>query len=98
MFLGGALGLVLLELILHLNPQLLLRGMAAPAPVDPPVGRRVYEVYTSDADLFIWQAQLSALFQPVSGELEARVSFYTDELGFPNPAPLPPRVDVVVLG
>lgn len=96
--LGGVIGLALIELMLHLNPQLLLRGMAALAPVDPPVTTRVYDVYTSDADLFIWQPRQIRPIPESERQLEAHVTFYTDELGFPNPAPLPPRVDVVVLG
>ena len=37
LFAGMTFGLALLEASLHLNPRLLLRGMAVPAPVDPPV-------------------------------------------------------------
>jgi len=95
---GGALGLLLIELMLHLNPQLLLRGMAVLAPVDPPVTTYIYDVYTSDADLFIWQSHQIRPIPDSERELEAHVTFHTDELGFPNSAPLPPQVDIVVLG
>jgi hypothetical protein len=41
--------LAVLEGILRVNPGLLLRGMALPAPVDPPITTRDYDD-NSDAD------------------------------------------------
>jgi hypothetical protein len=96
--LGIMSGWLLLEAILQVNAGLLLRGMAVPAPVDTPLSVSEYEVFTSDADVFYWH---SDLIRPVSEEenlLEAQVRFETDEFGFPNAAPLPSEVDVIVLG
>jgi len=98
MITGLTLGLAVLNLILYLNPGLLLRGMAAPAPVDPPLTDQIYDVYQSDADLFYWQADQIRTIPPNQDRLEALVHYYTDELGFPNKAPLPAQIDVIVIG
>ena len=96
--LGVLASLCLLEATLRANPALLLRGMALPAPADPPIMTQVYNVRSSDADLFFW---VPGLIRPIPAEadrVEAHVVFETDEFGFPNAAPLPARVNVVVLG
>jgi hypothetical protein len=96
--LGLALGGLLLEATLQLNPQLLLRGMGAPGPIERPLQTLDYTVRLSDADLFFWHR---ALIRPIAAgadEVEAQVHFTTDELGFPNPVPSAPHSDVVVLG
>src|SRR5262245_50752762 len=96
--LGVSLGLAGLELTFRTNPQLLVRGIAAPAPLDGPLTVRDYEVHYSDADEIFWRPDL---IRPIpSGEdgLEAQVHFATDELGFRNAAPLPAQVEAVVLG
>jgi len=98
LFLGAALGIAFLEAALRLNPELLLRGMGAPAPVDPQVVGQDYEVHYSDADVFLWEPGLIRPIAPSADGLEARVHFQTDEFGFPNPIPLPAKADVVVLG
>jgi hypothetical protein len=91
-------GLVLLEATLRANPALLLRGMALPAPVDPPIMTQTYDVRPSDADLFFWVPDLIRPIPPERDKVEAHVVFETDEYGFPNAAPLPPKADIVVLG
>lgn len=96
--LGILAGLTLLEVTLRANPALLLRGMALPAPVDPPIQTQVYDVRSSDADLFFWVPDLIRPIPPEADKVEAHVRYETDEYGFPNAAPLPARVDVVVLG
>jgi hypothetical protein len=96
--LGIAVGLVLLESTLRANPALLLRGMALPAPVDPPITTQVYDVHSSEADLFFWVPELIRPISPEQDKVEAHVTFQTDEFGFPNAAPLPATVDIVVLG
>jgi hypothetical protein len=70
--------------------------MAAPLPVDMPLADREYEIHYADADIFYWEASL--VQPPAENGLEARVRWRTDEFGFPNPAPIPSSVDVVVLG
>jgi hypothetical protein len=96
--LGIGLGLGLLELTLRANPALLLRGMGLPSPVDPPIETLQYEVRYSDADIFYWQRDQVRPISPENDGLESQVTFETDEFGFPNSAPLPESVDVVVLG
>ena len=96
LFTGAFLGLLLLELVFRSNTTLLPRGMAAPLPVDAPLTDRRYEIRYSDADIFYWEA--SIVRPPEENQLEARVRWRTDEFGFPNPAPVPSTVDVVVLG
>jgi hypothetical protein len=96
--LGILTGLTFLEVTLRVNPALLLRGMALPAPVDPPIMTQVYDVHSSEADLFFWVPDLIRPIAPEDDKIEAHVVFETDEFGFPNAAPLPPEVDVVVLG
>ncbi|MEW5868013.1 MAG: hypothetical protein AB1894_01965 [Chloroflexota bacterium] len=98
LFAGLALGLVLLETSLHLNPRLLLRGMAVPAPVYTPVQEQIYDVHYSDGDIFFWQPELVQPIPLTEDRLEGTVHFQTDEFGFPNQAPLPPQVDIIVLG
>lgn len=88
----------LFEATLQANPALLLRGMALPAPVDPPIMTQVYDVRSSDADLFFWVPDLIRPIPPETDRVEAHVVFETDEFGFPNAAPLPAGVEVVVLG
>jgi SGNH hydrolase-like domain, acetyltransferase AlgX len=96
--LGLAAGLLLLEAVLRLNPHLLLRGMAASAPIDAPLTASDYTIRYGDADLFFWHADLIHPLLPQQNQIEAQVHFETDEFGFPNAAPLPARADVVVLG
>jgi hypothetical protein len=93
---GLVLGILCLEPVFRSNPTLLPRGIAAPLPVDPPLEDREYPVRYSDADIFYWQA--SQVRPPVEDLLEARVHWRTDEFGFPNPAPIPDEVDLVILG
>lgn len=96
--LGLGLGVALLEAILQANPSLLLRGMAVPAPIDPPLTVEVYDVHYSDADEIFWRPDLIKPIPPEADRLEAHVTFATDEFGFRNPPPVPPAVEVVVLG
>jgi|SRR5579859_101181 len=96
--LGLAAGLLLLEAVLRVNPHLLLRGMAAAAPIDAPLTASDYAVRFSDADLFFWHASLIHPIAPLQDQVEAQVHFETDEFGFANSAPLPARADIVVLG
>jgi hypothetical protein len=96
--LGIALGLISLEVILNLNPTLLLSGMSVPAPVNPAVQRQEYAVRYSDGDLFYWHPGLIHPIPPEGDDLEAQVVYYSDEFGFPNQPPLPSQVDIVVLG
>lgn len=96
--LGLGLGVALLEAILQANPSLLLRGMAVPTPIDLPLTVKVYDVRYSDADEIFWRPDLIKPIPPEADRLEARVTFATDEFGFRNPSPIPPTVDVVVLG
>jgi hypothetical protein len=98
MVLGLAAGLLLLEAVLRLNPHLLLRGMAAAAPIDAPLMASDYAIRYADADLFFWHAALIQPILPEQNQIEAQVHFETDEFGFPNAAPLPPQAAVVVLG
>jgi hypothetical protein len=93
---GVLLGILILEPVLRSNTTLLPRGIAGPLPVDPPLTDQTYDVRYADADIFFWEAAL--IRPPVENKLEARVHWRTDEFGFPNPAPIPPRVDLVVLG
>lgn len=98
LILGLGLGWLGLEITLQLNPQLLVRGIAAPAPLDWPLTARDYDVRYSDADEIFWRPDLIRPIPPEADALEARVHFATDEFGFRNPAPLPARVQAVVLG
>ncbi|MDR3574991.1 MAG: hypothetical protein P4L50_14115 [Anaerolineaceae bacterium] len=96
--LGVLLGFLLLEGVLRSNSQLLLRGMALPAPIDAPISNRQYDVYYSDADEIFWRPDL---FHPIpagQNKLEAHVDYQTDEFGFRNTPPIPTKVDLVVLG
>jgi len=95
---GILLGLLLLEGILRCNATLLQRGLAWPAPVDPPLTVSNYDVRYSDADAFYWRPDLIHPVPEPDNRLEARVTYETDEYGFRNPAPISPRVDAVVLG
>jgi hypothetical protein len=95
---GLVIGLVILEATLRANPGLLFRGMAVPAPVDLPLTVREYDVRYSDADEIFWRPDLVQPVLPEDDRLEAHVRFETDEFGFRNKPPLPPTVDVVVLG
>ncbi len=94
--LGLTFGILLLEPVFRSNTTLLPRGIAAPLPVDPPLSDRRYDVHSSDADIFYWQADI--VQPPEEDLLEAVVHWRTDEFGFPNPAPVPAEVDLVVLG
>lgn len=96
--LGVGLGWLGLEITLQLNPQLLARGIAAPAPLDWPLTARDYAVHYSDADEIFWRPDLIHPIRPDEDFLEAQVHFATDEMGFRNPAPLPSQVNAVVLG
>jgi hypothetical protein len=95
---GILLGLGFLEVLLRLNSGLLLRGMAASSPVDQPIEKLVYDIHTSDADIFYWQKSSIRPIQPNEDRLEAQVTYFTDEFGFPNKPPLEKQVDVVILG
>jgi hypothetical protein len=95
---GVLLGLGFLEIILRINTGLLLRGMAASSPVDQPIEKLVYDIHASDADIFYWQQGSIRPVQPTDDQLEAHVTYFTDEFGFPNQAPLAEQVDVVILG
>lgn len=95
---GILLGLVALETVLRSNPNLLLRGMAVPAPIDPPLTSTTYEVHDSDADVFIWRPDLIRPVPDSADQVRSRVIYETDSFGFRNHAPIPPTVDVVVLG
>jgi hypothetical protein len=66
--------------------------------VAQPIQAQNYKIFYSDADLFYWHRDLIKPIPPEEDHLEAQVSYQTDELGFPNQPPLPPQVDVVVLG
>jgi hypothetical protein len=100
MALGFAVGLGLLEIILRANPPLLsgLRGLGAPAPLDPPLTVLQYDVFYSDGDQRFWRPDLVRPVPPGDNRLESHVRLETDELGFRNSSPLPPTVDIVVLG
>jgi hypothetical protein len=95
---GLFLGLGFLELLFWLQPELLFRGMPVPAPVEQPIQTRTYDVWASDADVFLWRPDLVSAILPEEDYLEARVVFQTDEFGFRNEPPLSENVDVVVLG
>jgi hypothetical protein len=96
--LGLTAGLGLIEITLQLNPGLLWNGMGLPAPAEPPLRVQDYDVRYSDGDLFYWSADKIQPIAPAANQLEAHVHFETDELGFANAAPVPPGVEVVVLG
>jgi len=93
---GLLLGILVLEAVFRSNTTLLPHGIAAPLPVDPPLTDRWYEVRYADADIFYWQAEI--VRPPAEDQLEALVHWRTDAFGFPNPAPVPATVDLVVLG
>ena len=95
---GVILGLGFLELLLRLQPELLFRGMPVPVPVEQPINSLDYDVWASDADVFVWRPDLVRKISPGEDYLEARVVFQTDEFGFRNEPPLPGKVDLVVLG
>jgi hypothetical protein len=98
--LGIAAGLILLEILLHLNPPLLsgLRGLGAPAPVDTPLTVTEYDVYYSDGDQLFWRPDLVRPVPSAEDRLEAHVRLETDEFGFRNTPPLPAEADLIVLG
>jgi hypothetical protein len=96
--LGIILGLAAFEIILYLNPTLLLPGMSVPAPVNPAVERQEYSVRFSDGDLIYWHSDLIRPIPPEEDNIDAQVVYYTDEFGFPNRPPLLPQTDIVVLG
>jgi hypothetical protein len=98
LILGVGIGLFALECLLRLNPSLLIRGIAPPAPIDPPLITRTYDVHYSDGDQILWRPDLVRPIPPGQDQLEAHVTFTTDEFGFRNNPPVPSRVDVVVLG
>jgi hypothetical protein len=97
---GMLAGAALLEGILRINPPLLagLRGLAAPAPLDPPLTAVEYDVHYSDGDQLFWRPDLVRPVATGDDRLEAHVVFQTDEFGFRNDPPLPARADLVVLG
>jgi hypothetical protein len=70
-FLGTVLAVTVFEVALRANPSLLLRGMALPAPVDPPLTRRVYDVHYSDADAFVWRPDMICPVKPEEHRLGA---------------------------
>ncbi len=95
---GLMLAFIALEMLLRLNPELPLRGMGVLVPIDAPIKEDSYDIYTSDADLFYWQADLMQPVAPEADRLEAQVDYFTDEFGFPNRPPTPSVVDIVILG
>jgi len=98
LILGCILALLLLEGILRCNSTLLQRGIAMPVSVDPPLTVLTYDVHYSDADVFYWRPDLVHPIPESVDRLESRVTYETDEFGFRNHGPIPPIVDVVVLG
>jgi hypothetical protein len=95
---GALLGLLLLEGVLRCNATLLQRGIGWPASVDLPLTVLKYDVRYSDADAFYWRPDLVRPVPRSANKLEARVTYETDEFGFRNQPPIPPQVDIVVLG
>lgn len=95
---GSLFGLILFALCVRTNAQLLLKGMALENPNAPPVTVSQYVVHQSDADVFYWQADLIEKPEGKDDRIEARVTYYIDELGFPNQGPIPAKVDGVILG
>ena len=87
-----------LECLLRANPGLLIRGVSPPAPIDPPLITRTYDVHYSDGDQILWRPDLVRPISPEQDLLEAHVTFTTDEFGFRNDPPIPAHVDAVVLG
>lgn len=98
MGLGLAAGLFLLELVVRLDPQLLIPGTPLPGSLDPPVASQTYTVRYSDGDTLFWRPDLVRPIPAAADQVEAVVTLQTDEFGFRNPPPIPAKVDVVVLG
>ena len=98
LFGGLLLGAAALEAILRLNPALLFGEMSAPVPLHPPLQTIVYDVYASDGNIYHFQPKLVRPILPGEDRIEAHVTYQSDEFGFRNPAPLPPEMDIVVLG
>ena len=98
LFGGLLLGAAALEAILRLNPALLFGEMSAPVPLHPPLQTIVYDVYASDGNIYHFQPKLVRPILPGEDRIEAHVTYRSDEFGFRNPAPLPPEMDIVVLG
>jgi hypothetical protein len=96
--LGMAAGLLLLEAVLRLNPQLLIPGTPLAGSLTPPLTSQTYTVRYSDGDTFFWRPDLIRPLVPGADQVEAVVTLSTDEFGFRNPAPVPARVAGVVLG
>ncbi len=96
--LGLAAGLLLLEAVLRLNPQLLIPGTPLAGSLMAPLTSQTYSVRYSDGDTFFWRPDLVRPLSPAADRVEAVVTLRTDEFGFRNPPPLPEKVDVVVLG
>ena len=95
---GTLLGLLLLEAIFHINPNVLPRGMELPFPVDQPIVSETYKVFYSDADLFFWHSDLIEPIHPENEGLEANVDYYLDQFGFPNLYPQSKKAEIIVLG
>lgn len=95
---GCLLGLAGLEILINLNPHLLVRGVAPPSPIEIPLTTQNYQVRYADADEIYWRPDLFPPIPPEANHIEAEVSLQTDEFGFRNYPPLPQTVDVVVLG
>jgi len=95
---GICAGVIILELVLGLNPKLLIQGMDTPLPVSPGVTNLKYSVRYSDGDLFFWQVGLIAPVEEHQDKIETYVNYWSDELGFPNYPPGIIDAEIVVLG
>ena len=96
--LGMILGLLLLESIFYVNPHLLPHGIPGPAPSDWPLTQQEYDVYYTDADIFVWRPDLIAPVPPDQNQLEGHVILTADQFGFRNPPPLSEKTEYVVVG
>jgi hypothetical protein len=95
---GLAVGLLLLEAVLRLNPQLLIPGTPLAGSLAAPLTSQTYTVRYSDGDTFFWRPDLIRPVPPAADQVEAVVTLRTDEFGFRNPPPVPAKVYLAVLG